>query len=548
MIAVVFGSTLGAQGQARAGSSPAPPAQSAEDELGAQLRAMVIDPAVARDHWGVMVTTLDGAPIASVNEGQLFQPASNTKLYTTAAAMALLGPETTFHTTVASSQGIVGGHLKGDLVLKGDGDPNLSGRAIPYVAPAAETHEAPSPMAALHVIDELAEQLVAAGLKVVDGTVVGDDTLFPWEPYAPDWSIDDMVWGYGAPVSALSINDNQIRIRVAPGALTPVTRAHQVNGPDRAVITLDPALPYYTIENNVVTVEAKGKTNIQMERAPGSRIVRVYGTIAADATPDVEQIAIDDPALYAASSLKAALIARGVQVSGQALPRHRIATDAIGFQERAQRPVADLAPRAVRKLRPCRGCGKTDGTDVLLAEHTSFPLVEDIVVTNKVSQNLHAELLLRQMSVSYSDDLSGGSIAQGAAVVRQFLVNAGIDKDDFVFFDGSGLSGHDLVTPRATAKLLAYASTQPWFAGWKASLPVAGVDGSLQRRFSKPPLNGHVFAKTGTLAEAHALSGYLDCASGRTVIFSIMVGNHPPGTPVHLQLIDRMVGAIAAAL
>lgn len=165
------------------------------------------------------------------------------------------------------------------------------------------------------------------------------------------------------------------------------------------------------------------------------------------------------------------------------------------------------------------------------------------MVTNKVSQNLHAELFLHQLGAAVVGD---GSTAQGARVVRAFLEKAGVDKDDFVFFDGSGLSGHDLVAPRATAKLLQYASTQPWFTDWKRSLPVGGEDGSLADRFGKTPLAGHVFAKTGTLSEARALSGYLVCASGRTVIFSIMVGNHTPGTHADREVMDKIVAAIAA--
>ncbi len=131
--------------------------------------------------------------------------------------------------------------------------------------------------------------------------------------------------------------------------------------------------------------------------------------------------------------------------------------------------------------------------------------------------------------------------------MRAFLEQAGIDKDDFVFFDGSGLSGHDLVTPRATVRLLQYASTQPWFADWKKSLPVGGEDGSLVERFGKAPLKDHVFAKTGTLGEARALSGYLEGASGKTVIFSIMVGNHTPQTSADREAMDKIVAAIAAA-
>ena len=140
----------------------------------------------------------------------------------------------------------------------------------------------------------------------------------------------------------------------------------------------------------------------------------------------------------------------------------------------------------------------------VLAIHRSPVLADDAILTNKVSQNLHAELLLERLSL-----LPGGiaaidslSRADGARVVRSFLEQAGLDKDDFVFFDGSGLSAHDLVTPRASARLLQYAATQPWFSQWKASLPVGGVDGSLASRFAKPPLSGHLFAKTGTLGEA----------------------------------------------
>jgi D-alanyl-D-alanine carboxypeptidase/D-alanyl-D-alanine-endopeptidase (penicillin-binding protein 4) len=170
--------------------------------------------------------------------------------------------------------------------------------------------------------------------------------------------------------------------------------------------------------------------------------------------------------------------------------------------------------------------------------------LEDVVLTNKDSLNLNAELLLRRLGDRFAFT---GTFAEGARVVRKFLIDAGISGDDFIFYDGSGLSTYDLVTPRATARLLQYAATQPWFADWKASLPVGGVDGSLEARFAKAPLKGKVFAKTGTLGEARALSGYAECASGKTVIFSIMVGNHLPGTNGDREAMDKVVAAIAAA-
>jgi D-alanyl-D-alanine carboxypeptidase/D-alanyl-D-alanine-endopeptidase (penicillin-binding protein 4) len=240
---------------------------------------------------------------------------------------------------------------------------------------------------------------------------------------------------------------------------------------------------------------------------------------------------------------KGLLEARGIAVDGKSRAEHRVSSLTAGFLKQAREPLPDLPKLAVdpRNFNAVEG-GLFDGP--LRLPHTSPTLIEDIVATNKESQNLHAELLLRQLGKTYGTD---GSIAQGARVARQFLLNAGIDKDDFVFYDGSGLSGHDLVTPRAVVKLLQFASTQPWFADWRKSLPVGGVDGSLTARFTKAPLKGHVFAKTGTLGEARALSGYLECASGRTVVFSILVGNHAPGTNADRDVADRMVAAIAAA-
>jgi D-alanyl-D-alanine carboxypeptidase/D-alanyl-D-alanine-endopeptidase (penicillin-binding protein 4) len=381
----------------------------------------------------------------------------------------------------------------------------------------------------------MADEVAATGLKVVNGDVVGDDTLFPWEPYPQDWSIDDTVWGYGAPVSALTINDNQVKVTVTPAAVAG----------QPATVVVDPAVPsYYTLDVSVITGEKKSGSHVQMERALGSKVLRVYGAIAVDAPPDEEEVAIHDPAEYAAVALKGMLEARGIVVTGRARAQHRVSNDAQGFLEGMKVPGQEGA--VVTGGNTGGSCLGTppDSAERTLASHISPPLLEDVIVTNKVSQNLHAELWLHHLGRKVF--CGDGSTLKGARMVRAFLENAGIDKDDFVFFDGSGLSGHDLVTPRATARLLKYASTQPWFADWKKSLPVGGEDGSLMERFGKAPLKDHVFAKTGTLGEARALSGYLESASGKTVIFSIMVGNHMPQTTKDRETMDKIVAAIAA--
>jgi D-alanyl-D-alanine carboxypeptidase/D-alanyl-D-alanine-endopeptidase (penicillin-binding protein 4) len=172
----------------------------------------------------------------------------------------------------------------------------------------------------------------------------------------------------------------------------------------------------------------------------------------------------------------------------------------------------------------------------------SPPLGDDLVVTNKVSQNLHAEITLRTLGKLESSD---GSLLEGTRVVRQFLISAGVIPTDFVIYDGCGLSVQDLVTPRAFTTLLSYAARQSWGEAFRTSLPVGGVDGSLSARFKQPVLDGKVFAKTGTLGEARALSGYLVARSGQTVAFSIMCTDHSPSLPADRTAMDKIVAAIA---
>jgi D-alanyl-D-alanine carboxypeptidase/D-alanyl-D-alanine-endopeptidase (penicillin-binding protein 4) len=503
--------------------------------LAQQIAALVAQPAVARAHWGIIVTTLDGKPIYTLNEAQLFQPASNAKLFTTAAAMALLGADHTFQTVVAITTPIKRGVLRGNLYLVGGGDANFGAQDVPYVRPADRPKTPPQPQTGIPDIDNLADQIVAKGIRRIEGDILGDDSVYKWHPYPQGWSWDDLVWGYGAPVSALTIHDNAMHIDVAPGT-----------GSSGVI----PDLSYYTISNHVGITLAPTRDcdAIRFSRSPGSKELTLEGTLPDQAQPCPETIAIDDPAEYAAISLKAALEKRGVKIEGSAKAWHNdpesggrspVSIDAL--------PATHAAPKS-----GIEGCLEVvnDGPNVnVIARQSSPPLAVDVKLTNKVSQNLHAEVLLRNIA-QLDCDHSGAY----PKTVNQFLINEGIDKDDFVFYDGSGLSGYDLVTPRATAKLLSFAAhdpktrtPQPWFADWKASLPVGGVDGTLADRFTAAPLKGHVFAKTGTMSEARALSGYLECASGQTVIFSILVDHHLPGDNADRDVMDKIVAAIAAA-
>jgi len=390
------------------------------------------------------------------------------------------------------------------------------------------------PPQAMEVLELLAEQVKQAGVHTVKGRVVGDDSFYPDQPYGFSWGWDDLPWDDGAPVSALTFNENTIRLTVtaAPGSKD---GANSI----ATVAEWIPNVTYYTLDNSM-TPAAQGETaHPGLDRRPGSRMVRAWGTIPVEGFH--ADLAVDDPAEFSAAAFKEALSSRGVTVRSGAVSRHKLSNETGEFaDERAQ-------PLKLTRSSLATVAAPTEGRKVL-ATHISVPVAQDATVINKISQNLHAELLLRLLGKVHGTD---GSFAEGTRVVRQFLIDAGVDDGDFFFYDGSGMSPNDRIAPRAYTQLLAYASHQPWGASWRNTLPIAGVDGTLAHRFRSstppdPPLQGHLWAKTGTLDEVNALSGYLITASGKTLAFSILVNGHRPGSEVELHAIDRIAEAIAA--
>jgi D-alanyl-D-alanine carboxypeptidase/D-alanyl-D-alanine-endopeptidase (penicillin-binding protein 4) len=439
--------------------------------------ALLASAPASKGEWGVLIVDAEtGEALFELNADRYFVPASNMKLFTTALALAKLGPDYRFHTTL-ETHGTISpdGVLTGDLFLVGRGDPNLSNRKFPYDL-KEEFDGVPE-----KVLAELADALIAKGVKEISGDVIGDDSYFPREPYPNGWEIDDMVWEYGAAVSAIVVDDNTV-------ALT-LTAGDSAGAPAQATVV--PATPDFSVQNDVVTSALDTKSDLILTREPNSKVVVVRGTMPAHSAPRKLVLALHDPAEHAAALLCQLLSARGVKLTGTARSMH--------IPE-----AAGAAPRAV------------------LAEHVSVQLSDSIKLVNKISQNLHTEMLLRAAARNTAvwntpDDLM--------KFPQDFYATAGIAPNDVIQTDGSGLSRHDLVTPRAIVVLLKYAQTQPWFAPYYASLPVAAVDGTLETLMKNTLSAGHIHAKTGSVEHVRTRSGYADTAGGRRLIFSFMSNN-----------------------
>jgi D-alanyl-D-alanine carboxypeptidase/D-alanyl-D-alanine-endopeptidase (penicillin-binding protein 4) len=528
-----------------AATEPAKKKAPARKSLAVQIQDVLNQPQLTRAHWGIHAVDAEtGKVLYSLNADQLFLPASNAKLFTTAAVLATAGPDYRFRTTVESAaKPDADGRLAGDLVLVGRGDPNLSSRVLPY---ELKTERTSSP---IQVLEELVDQVARNGLRSVSGDLLADDTFYAAERLAPGWAQDDLQWIDGAPVSALTFNDNVDLLNIQPGA----------QAGDKAAISWSPDSAYYTIDNRIVTTAQGTPRKIGIHRDPGGKTITVWGTIPLGDRGMKEPMAVDDPAEFTAHLFLTLLQQRGITVAGKARARH---ADIAQFYDQAP-PVAATAATpipastvttttalAASSTPSAAGNEASSSTPnassptssqaqaVVLAEHVSLPLIEDVRVTNKTSQNLHAELALHLVG-----KLAGfsGSFEGGSAAVKQFLLQAGVKEEEFVLLDGSGLSRRDLVTPNAVVQLLLYALHQPWGTAYEGSLPIAAVDGSLSERFLNTPSAGLIHAKTGTLSHVNGLSGYGQTVQGRKFVFSIFCNNHSLGSAKILPVIDAVV-------
>jgi D-alanyl-D-alanine carboxypeptidase/D-alanyl-D-alanine-endopeptidase (penicillin-binding protein 4) len=449
-------------------------------------RLLATNPVAKTAFFGIKIVDLSSEKtLFELNSEHFFVPASNTKLFTTALALSRLGLDYRFTTRVVQ-QGE-------SLRLIGGGDPNLSARAIPY-------RTGPTVGDPLAAIDDLAAQIAAKGITRVKGDIIGDDTWYVWQPYATGWGIEDPQSDDGPPISALTINDNVMQVGVLPG--------RQVG--DLAVVTITPPLEFYRFDNRVRTAGANADNlGVKYSRIPGTRDVHLWGTVPIRGRTPVFLMSLEDPAEYAAMALKRALEDRGITVDGTVRATHQLPGE---------------EPRE-------------SAAGIEVARRESAPLLEDLRITDKVSQNLHAELALRAVGKARRGE---GSFEASFEEMKAFLEELGITDEQYTFRDGSGLSRQNLITPSTMMKLLLHMWRGPYREQWLSLLPVAAQDGTLNNRFAETAAAGRVFAKTGSLSHVSALSGYLKRNDGTWTAFSILVNNYNARTVEVRGLMDRI--------
>ncbi|MDT7688197.1 MAG: hypothetical protein QOE46_956 [Acidobacteriota bacterium] len=480
---------------------PTPVAPQTLEELRARVREILARPEFAASRLSLKVASLDtGRVLFEQDAGKWMQPASNMKLYTVAAALDRLTPDFRFVTSVyAPARPDASGTVRGDLVVYGRGDPSYAVR----FNPEGDTSYT-------RALDELADQIAAAGVHRVEGDLVGDESYFAGSPLSPGWEWDDLQWWYGAEVSALSVNDNSVDLSIKPGA--------SVGAPAR--INVGPSTPLVTILDRTTTTERGTARELSVNRPLGQNTIEVRGRVPLDDRGYTASVTVSRPAMMFVTMLRASLERRGVVFTGQ--------TRTVDAQARA-----DGQPLQVSAL-------------VEIATRKSPPLSIIAAQTLKPSQNLYAELILRALGKATSADPKLSSEDAGEQAVRQFLTQAGINPAGVVQLDGSGLSRADLVTADTTLQLLTYMNRHRFSIVFRDALPVAGLDGTLRNRMKGTPAQGNVRAKTGTLGTATSLSGYVLSAAGERLVFSLMINNPPRDADPRTGFTDAVAVLLAS--
>jgi D-alanyl-D-alanine carboxypeptidase/D-alanyl-D-alanine-endopeptidase (penicillin-binding protein 4) len=445
-----------------------PTALSNLNELRDQLDDSFNDPNFSNAVWGVLVKSLKtGEIIYKRNSDKLFNPASNIKLFTSAAALKLLGANYVYQTNILANGLIKNGKLEGDLIIQGFGDPTISNRF----------YKGNSTI----IFESWADSLKSKGVNEINGNIFGDDATFDNLSIGKGWILDnDSKWFY-APSGALSFNDNIVMVKIKPT---------ETGLP--AEIEVVPNTGFVQLVKKVITVNNNIPQNIKVNRLTGSNTINIIGSIQKNSDIFIDYVSITDPTQFYLCVFKEILEQKGINVKG--------------------------------KISSIKNADKIIIAENLshLFTHESVPLHMIIKELNKNSNNFYAEQILKTIGF---EAYNYGSTENGVLASKEYFKSMGIDPINMVMVDGSGLSRLNLASPRQIVNLLTFIYSSEEFEIFYDSLPIGGMDGTLANRMKKITAEGKVRAKPGYNENISSLSGYLNTISGEMLVFSIMVNN-----------------------
>ena len=463
---------------------PTPKPSRAVRELRADLAMVFNAPPMARGVWGVDIRSVDtGEVLFSHNGDRLMMPASNMKILTLATAAQTLGWDYRFSTTLETTAPVENGSVRGDVVVRSNGDPTINRRENRAAA----------------IFDQWAGALREAGITAIEGRVIGDDQAFDDDGVGPGWSWDYLEAGYAAPSGALQFNEDTAEVTIAPGAAAG----------DPAIVSLTPGTGL-SLVNRAFTINPAAdarRPSVDLRRRIDRPEIEISGTVAAGAEVSRRSVAVLNPTLYLAQAVKDALTSRGIEVRGPAVDIDDIAAELVTTASAERRVLA----------------------------RTESPALRDIAtVLMKVSQNLYAETLLKAVATKNG---AVGSTDSGRAVAVQLFTGWNIPRDSYVMSDGSGLSRYNYVAPSMVTTVLQRMFADPVHRdAFLATLPVAGKDGTISTRMRKTRAAENARAKTGSIANVRSLSGFVKSRDGEMLVFSIIANDFvaPAATVTYL--------------
>lgn len=444
--------------------------RSDQQEAAYRIDTLLNSAATSMGWWGVKVLYPEtGEVIYERNASKVFMPASNMKMYSTAAAICLLGPQYRYATDFVTNGSISDGELKGDLIIKGSGDPTWYKRFYDGNYDS--------------VMVRFVDSLRAQGIERIDGNIIGDDNVFDDNVYGNGWEFDDEPYYYCAQLSGLSFNENYIDFSIMPDS---------ANLGQPVIIEPLPMTKYMQIKNNLITVDSDTSTKWDYGKERGTNNGWFEGQYRIQSGESEKTIAVENPTLFTVFALKEYLNAAGIAVKGDPIDGDDL-KDSINYDE-----------------------------TTTLFTYYSHPMSDIITKVNRPSQNFIAETLQKTIGKEFGKE---GSSREGIKVQMKLFDSLGVDTENLVLKDGSGLSRHNLIAPNHTASLLQMMWDHPYRSYYIESFPLSGWNGTIGRRMGNSDAYKNVRAKTGTVEFVSSLSGYTWTKSGEPIIFSIMA-NH----------------------